>query len=209
MTHPVCTCGCAQATGAPALEQPATDVSWQQTSSPASRQRAGDASPPTVLMCRAVSRRTVLTGSAAVVAGLTLAACSSAADPAPAAPTPTETAAGGTGSDEEGTDGSGSGGAEGERLASTADLAVGGGVILAASVGPVVVTRPADTEFQAFSARCPHAGCPVASVAGNTITCNCHGSTFDAATGDRTGGPAPTGLTPLSITVEGDAVYLT
>lgn len=165
--------------------------------------------PQTALLVRrAVSRRTLLTGSAAVVAGLTLAACSSAADAPPA--DPTESTPGATGSDEEGGDGSGSGGdAEGERLASTAELAVGGGVVLAASVGPVVVTRPSETEFKAFSGRCTHAGCPVASVAGNTITCNCHGSTFDAVTGERTGGPAPTGLTPLDITVEGDAVYLT
>jgi nitrite reductase/ring-hydroxylating ferredoxin subunit len=148
-----------------------------------------------------VSRRTVLSASAAVVAGLTLAACSSPVESATEpAPQPT-----GTG------DGHSTGGdrAAGERLVGTSDLAVGGGAVLMASVGPVVVTHPADGEFKAFNGRCPHAGCPVASVAGNTITCNCHGSTFDAVTGDRTGGPAPKGLTPLEITVEGDAVYLT
>ena len=81
--------------------------------------------------------------------------------------------------------------------------------MLSASAGAVVVTHPADGEFKAFSAKCSHQGCPVSSVEGNTITCNCHGSTFDAATGDRTGGPAMVGLTPVDITVDGDAVYLT
>ena len=78
------------------------------------------------------------------------------------------------------------------------DVAVGGGVVLAASSERVVVlTHPAADQFEAFDARCPHAGCRMFQIASNIITCNCHKSTFDAATGDRLGGPAPTGLTPV------------
>ena len=62
--------------------------------------------------------------------------------------------------------------------------------------------------FVAFDGRCPHAGCPVAEVLENTILCNCHGSVFDGATGQRVEGPAPTGLEPVPVQVEGGEIYL-
>ncbi len=198
MTHPTCACG-----GHPGCE----------LDSAAERPEAlgaagGGAAATSVLTRRAVSRRGVLAGSAAVVAGMALAGCSSTPDsdtgtaPTPT-PTPAETDAA------EPTAGE-TGDSPGERLAATSDVAVGGGVVLAASSERVVIlTHPAADQFEAFDARCPHAGCRMFQVASNTITCNCHKSTFDAATGDRLGGPAPTGLTPVNITVEGDAVYLT
>jgi Rieske Fe-S protein len=78
---------------------------------------------------------------------------------------------------------------------------VGGGKII--TNAEVVVTQPVQGTFKAFSAICPHQGCEVAEVAKNTIVCPCHGSTFDATTGDRLSGPAQTGLTPLTVTESG------
>jgi Rieske Fe-S protein len=69
----------------------------------------------------------------------------------------------------------------------------------------VVVTQPAAGTFKAFDAVCPHQGCTVADVRSNQIICPCHGSHFDATTGDRVSGPAQTGLTPKTITVSGDS----
>ena len=79
---------------------------------------------------------------------------------------------------------------------------MGGGAIFAAT--KTVVTQPSSGTFKAFDTTCPHQGCAVAKVADGKIDCPCHGSQFDISSGDRVAGPAPTGLTPKTITVTGD-----
>ncbi|UTR80793.1 Rieske (2Fe-2S) protein [Streptomyces cavourensis] len=100
----------------------------------------------------------------------------------------------------------GSGGAGGAVLAKTADIPEGGGMVFAAQ--KVVVTQPRTGEFKAFSATCTHQGCAVKDVTDNVITCPCHNSTFDAATGSPTGGPATQPLPARQISVEGGAITL-
>ncbi|MFI1251116.1 Rieske (2Fe-2S) protein [Streptomyces anulatus] len=100
----------------------------------------------------------------------------------------------------------GSGGKGGEVIAATSDIPEGGGVVFAAQ--KVVVTQPQPGEFKAFSSTCTHQGCAVKDVSGGTITCPCHNSTFDAATGSPTGGPATQPLPAREITVEGDSIRL-
>ncbi|MEU5230276.1 Rieske (2Fe-2S) protein [Streptomyces anulatus] len=100
----------------------------------------------------------------------------------------------------------GSGGKGGEVIAATADIPEGGGGVFAAQ--KVVVTQPQPGEFKAFSSTCTHQGCAVKDVSGGTITCPCHNSTFDAATGSPTGGPATQPLPAREITVEGDSIRL-
>ena len=175
-----------------------------------------------------VDRRVLLAGTMAALTTLAVGACASpdqaaspgesSAEPAPAksesatpahpegesatpeqsdtAPTDTESA-------------SAADGGSGEAVAGTGDFPVGGGVVVTTEAGVVVVTHPADAEFKAFNGKCPHAGCPVTEVTENTIVCMCHGSTFDGTTGERLEGPAPTGLQPVAIAVEGDLIYLT
>ncbi|WP_370892977.1 Rieske (2Fe-2S) protein [Janibacter sp. GXQ6167] len=92
-------------------------------------------------------------------------------------------------------------GANGEVRFPAGDVPVGGGRISATE--RVVVTQPAEGEFKAFSAICPHERCVVSAVTDGTIVCACHQSTFDAATGERTGGPAPRGLDPLPVSEDG------
>lgn len=89
-------------------------------------------------------------------------------------------------------------------LTTTGDVPVGGGVIL--SEERVVVTQPTEGEFKAFSAVCTHQSCVVNNVDDGVIGCNCHGSRFDAGTGEVLGGPAPSPLPEVSITVEGDQI---
>jgi len=60
--------------------------------------------------------------------------------------------------------------------------------------------QPTRGSFRAFSAVCPHAGCQVQFDQQNDIfVCPCHGSTFNGVTGAVEGGPAPTGLSPITI----------
>lgn len=158
----------------------------------------------------AVSRRGVLAGSAGALAALALAACAGT----------DETGAEGTASPEESgspdastpseaeSESESEGGSTGEVLASTSEFPVGGGKVVTVGGSVVVVTQPDDGQFVAFNGTCPHQGCPVAEVTENTILCTCHGSTFDGSNGERLEGPAPRGLEPVAITVEGDSIRL-
>jgi Rieske Fe-S protein len=92
----------------------------------------------------------------------------------------------------------------GKTVVKTSDIPVGGGEVFDAT--KVVVTQPKAGEFKAFSAICTHMGCTVAGVANGTITCPCHGSTYDAATGQVTAGPAPAPLPTRTVTVSGGSI---
>jgi cytochrome b6-f complex iron-sulfur subunit len=93
-------------------------------------------------------------------------------------------------------------GAGSEALAKVADVPVGGAVsATAADDKPVIVSRPTEGKVVAFSAVCTHQGCTVAPE-GDILKCPCHGSTFDLATGDNTGGPAPSPLTEIPVRIE-------
>ncbi|MDI5943638.1 Rieske (2Fe-2S) protein, partial [Micromonospora sp. DH15] len=91
-------------------------------------------------------------------------------------------------------------------LAAVADLPVGGGRILADR--GVVLTRPTQETVKAYSATCTHAGCTVTRVAGGTIVCGCHNSTFDIADGSVRGGPAGSPLPPVAVSVRDGQVLL-
>ncbi|MFZ5847192.1 MAG: ubiquinol-cytochrome c reductase iron-sulfur subunit [Actinomycetota bacterium] len=86
----------------------------------------------------------------------------------------------------------------------TADVPVGGGTILAAAM--VVVTQPAEGEFEAFSAVCTHQGCPVQEISNGTINCNCHGSKFSVEDGSVVSGPATEPLERKTVSVDGDSL---
>jgi nitrite reductase/ring-hydroxylating ferredoxin subunit len=77
-----------------------------------------------------------------------------------------------------------------DALVATADVPVGGGVILASQ--NVVVTQPKKGTFEGFSGTCTHQGCPLASVASGTINCGCHGSQFSITDGSNVVGPSGT-----------------
>ncbi len=103
-------------------------------------------------------------------------------------------------------DGQSQGAQGGGELAKTSDIPEGGGKVFKDQ--DVVVTQPAAGEFKAFSAKCTHQGCPVASVSNNEIVCPCHGSKFSAKDGSVTNGPAAKPLAEKKITVSGDSITL-
>lgn len=92
----------------------------------------------------------------------------------------------------------------GTALASTSEVPVGGGIIVTAQ--KIVITQPTEGEFKGFTAVCTHQGNTVTSVEDGTILCNFHGSSFSAETGEVEGGPAPSALAEVALTVEGDQI---
>lgn len=89
-------------------------------------------------------------------------------------------------------------------LVSTAEVPVGGGMILPDE--QIVVTQPTEGAFKAFTAVCTHQACVVSSVSDGTINCGCHGSMYSVEDGSVTGGPAPAPLDEIAISVEGDQI---
>ena len=138
--------------------------------------------------------------AAAVGAGGLVAACGGGGEDAPAAGgSPTGSTPGGSSPP--------TGGEGGDVLTKTADVPVGGGVILADA--KVVVTQPTAGEFKAFSSTCTHMACQVNSVAGDRIGCMCHGSSFSIVDGSPEGGPARSPLPEVGVAVEGDSIIRT
>ncbi|MFV0136652.1 Rieske 2Fe-2S domain-containing protein [Streptomyces sp. HMX87] len=126
----------------------------------------------------APSRRTVLRGAAvAPVAGLGAAACSPG----------------------DGVEGPGRP-AEPVELGGEKEIAEGGAKLYRDQ--KVVVSRAADGSLKAYSSVCTHAGCPMTKLEGTTLTCFCHGSEFDARTGEVLRAPATVPLKELPVQVE-------
>lgn len=92
----------------------------------------------------------------------------------------------------------------GDYLADVADVPVKGGLVL----GKTVVTHPSAPTICAFSSTCTHEGCPVDSVVKNVISCPCHGSKFDAASGAVVAGPATQPLPAKQVVVQDGKIYL-
>jgi len=137
-----------------------------------------------------MDRRHVLLGGSAVVAAGALAACGGSNESVAEAPVD-----GGAGADQEFAPPS---------TLSTNDVPVTGGVILENE--KIVVVQPEAGSFAAFTAVCPHQGCPVTSVEANEIICVCHNSKFSSFDGSVLGGPAQQGLAAASISVDGTSI---
>jgi Rieske Fe-S protein len=145
--------------------------------------------------CGCVSRRQSFVVAGAAVAGTAgLTACGAAGDAVQGAASSAASAASSAAA-------SAAGG-----LIQAAQIPVGGGRVFEDL--KVVVTQPTAGDYKAFSATCPHQGCTVGGVVNNVITCPCHGSTFDAATGDVKQGPATRGLDAKSVSVGADGLTI-
>lgn len=145
------------------------------------------------------TRRTVLAlGSVGAVGGaLTLAGC------APDAPTTAPTGVG----DEPGTGATGAPDAPavGDEIATLADVPVGGSIATTVNGQAVLVAQPTEGQVVAFSAICTHQQCIVAAK-GDEFHCPCHGSKFEAATGEVIQGPALEPLAEIPVAISGDRI---
>jgi Rieske Fe-S protein len=135
-------------------------------------------------------RRAVVLCASAVGAGVVLSACGGNK---PSAANPTST--GDTKS------------ASADVTVKTADVPVGGGVVI--KDAKVVVTQPQPGQYEAFSAVCTHKQCLVATVSDRTIQCPCHGSRFNIANGAAVKGPATQALSRKTATLNGDTISIT
>lgn len=63
-------------------------------------------------------------------------------------------------------------------------------------------------HLYAFDDTCTHTGCSLArgELDGTTVTCGCHGSQFDVASGDVLRGPAQRPVRSHAVKVEGEAL---
>jgi cytochrome b6-f complex iron-sulfur subunit len=94
-------------------------------------------------------------------------------------------------------------------VAKTGDIPPGSGKVVAMGSKPVVVVNT-DQGVKAYSAICTHLGCVVAfnDMTGQ-IQCPCHGGEFNPGSGAVVSGPPPAPLPPLTVSVEGDQIFLT
>jgi Rieske Fe-S protein len=140
-----------------------------------------------------LTRRTMLRGAAVGAVALPLlAACGGGGASAGSSSTP------------KGSSSNGSGGGAGDVLAKASDIAVGGAVFI--DNPSVVITQPTSGDFHAFDRTCTHAQCPVSDIQDGKIHCNCHNSLYDMSTGQNVGGPAPSPLSKIDITVKGGEI---
>ncbi|MGP3966416.1 Rieske (2Fe-2S) protein [Streptomyces sp. 6N223] len=156
------------------------------------------------------SRRAVLTTAAGAAGAFTLTACGSDDESSGSNDTSGSASDGdspdsssdGQGGDE-GQGGSGSGG---EPLASVDEVPVGEAAgPFATPDGEAMLFRPDESSVVCFSAACTHKGCTV-EADGTELSCPCHGSVFDAATGEVLNGPADEPLPAVTVRIEGDQI---
>ena len=104
--------------------------------------------------------------------------------------------------------GSAAGGGK-QAVAKVADLPVGAGKVVAFGSKPAIVVNT-DQGVKAYSAICTHLGCVVAwnDMIG-VIQCPCHDGHFSPATGAVVSGPPPAPLPAITVSVEGDQIFLT
>lgn len=157
---------------------------------------------------RELDRRTVLvTGAGAAGVGLaaafvagTTAAVGRASHPAGA-----PVAAGATG----GRSTKRRSGSSGTAIASVSSVPVGQAKSFTdpASQQPAWLVHVSPSTFAAFSAVCTHAGCGVNfDPSTEQFVCPCHGGTYDAKTGQVTGGPPPAPLAKIAVQVRNGEV---
>lgn len=95
--------------------------------------------------------------------------------------------------------------AVGGDVGALADVPVGGSIDATIDGEPALIAQPTAGQVVAFSAICTHQQCVVAA-AGEEFRCPCHGSIYEAATGEVVQGPAIDPLTPIPVAVSGDRI---
>jgi cytochrome b6-f complex iron-sulfur subunit len=86
----------------------------------------------------------------------------------------------------------------------------GGAALVNTSSGQLLVDRSSDTQFNALTAVCTHAGCIVSGFdsSNNQFVCPCHGSRYDLS-GHVVQGPASTSLQKFQSNFSGSTLTIT
>ena len=85
----------------------------------------------------------------------------------------------------------------------TTDVAVGSARMYTVAGIPVLVTQPKKGVFKAFNGYCTHQQVQLSGLNGTNLVCEQHGSMFNTTTGKVTTGPARTGLATYKTVVSG------
>ncbi|MET0853516.1 MAG: Rieske (2Fe-2S) protein [Microterricola sp.] len=93
----------------------------------------------------------------------------------------------------------------GTEIAKLSAVPVGDSIGVVVGGASLLIAQPTAGDVVAFSAICSHQQCIVAP-AQTEFHCPCHGSRYDAATGDVLEGPALKPLTPVPVSVDGDSI---
>lgn len=143
------------------------------------------------------NRRRVLCGLAValLVPGALVTACGSD-DPG---------TSGGTGGATSGS-GDGGGGSATGALAKLSDVPVGGGLVVTSGTDQILVVRLSETEVKAYDAHCTHQRFIVNAPKNGVITCDNHGSQFNASDGSVVRDPATSPLKSVAVKVDGDSI---
>ncbi|MDH6110936.1 thiosulfate dehydrogenase [quinone] large subunit [Kitasatospora sp. MAP12-15] len=102
-------------------------------------------------------------------------------------------------------------GAGGSKVSvAVADVPVGGSATVKdpSSGDAVYIVQPTTGQYCGLSSVCTHAGCTVDPPKNGQLSCPCHGSRFDAATGAVLNGPAVKPLPKYTVTKDGDRLDL-
>jgi cytochrome b6-f complex iron-sulfur subunit len=154
------------------------------------------------------TRRTVLIAGAGGAGLAVLAACASGGDSQASGDTGTKPLPAG-GDPASGGSASTAQAAGSDALATLSDITVGKCIAVNLPGGqPAIVARPTADTARCFSAICTHQGCTVAP-AGAQLNCPCHGSQYNALTGQVLQGPAPKPLPEIPVKVENGKVVTT
>jgi 3-phenylpropionate/trans-cinnamate dioxygenase ferredoxin component len=91
----------------------------------------------------------------------------------------------------------------------TADVPPGG-LVVADVRGTRIAIANVGGTYYAFDDTCTHQQCSLADgdLAGNTVTCMCHGAEFDVRTGEVLAPPAPSPVKVYRIRVEAGALQI-
>jgi nitrite reductase/ring-hydroxylating ferredoxin subunit len=85
----------------------------------------------------------------------------------------------------------------------TTDVKVGSARMYNVAGIPLLVTQPKKGVFKAFNGYCTHQQVQLDGLNGTNLICSQHGSSFNTTTGKVTGGPARSALANYKVTVAG------
>jgi cytochrome b6-f complex iron-sulfur subunit len=150
----------------------------------------------------------VLTGCGSSSSSKTTTSAAAAASPsrAPATSSAASSSAASSSAAAPSTSAKTSGETEGTEVIKLSAVPVGGSASAMLKGNPIIVSQPSAGHAVAFSAICTHQGCTV-NPGGATLNCPCHGSTYNAFTGQNMTGPAPSPLPAFPVTVSAGAVF--
>lgn len=89
------------------------------------------------------------------------------------------------------------------------EVAVGSAKMYTVAGTPVIVTQPKKGVFKAFKGYCTHEQVQLAGIQGSNLVCNQHGATFNTTSGKVTGGPARSPLAAYKVAVSAGSLKVT